>query len=69
MTDHTLIISLDEVDSTNNFLVHLVVDINYRLRYWPVFMLSCHELKFDSSILEWMMYLVIELVRILTYLT
>ena len=45
-------------------LVHLIVDLDDRLRNRPVFVLALHELQRDARILEWVVDLVVELVRL-----
>lgn len=64
---HLLNIRFDLVVSPTTYLMHLVVNLDNGLWNWPVLILTLYELELDTSISEWVMNLIIELVRILTY--
>ena len=46
--------------------MHLVVNLDYGLWDWPVFVLTLHELKLYTSISKWMMDFINKLVRLCT---
>lgn len=46
--------------------MHLVVDFDYILREWPVFVLACFKLKVYTGFGKWVVYVIHKLVRLCT---
>ena len=61
---HLLNIRFDLVVSPTTYLVHLIVDFDNGLWQWPVLILAFYELEFDTSVGEWMVDLINQLVRL-----